>query len=274
MKIGIYKITNPKNKLYIGKSKDIETRFNSYKKIQHCKQQRKLYNSLKKYGPENHIFEIIEECSYSELNNREIFWIKKTNSIKKGLNLTLGGDGGELCEESKELKRIKIMKPILQYSLEGDFIKEYKGASDVLKELKCVTNANNINDCARGKYKSTYGFQWVYKKDNYFPLKIDPYKRCDTLPSWTEERRRKTINSRKDEKRSEEYKEKIRRLKQKPIYQFDINNNLTNIFPSFEFFNKSGIIGTKKLRKILNKHIYYKEYRYSNIKPLNLNKNV
>ena len=39
MSIGIYKITNPKNKIYIGKSKNIEKRFESYKKIQHCKQQ-------------------------------------------------------------------------------------------------------------------------------------------------------------------------------------------------------------------------------------------
>ena len=47
--IGIYKITSPSNKIYIGQSINIERRFNSYKNLSHCKQQIKLYNSLQKY---------------------------------------------------------------------------------------------------------------------------------------------------------------------------------------------------------------------------------
>jgi group I intron endonuclease len=104
MSIGIYEIKNPQNKIYVGKSKNIEKRFESYKKIQHCKQQRKLYNSLKKYGPENHIFKILEECSFQQLNEKEIYWIKMLNCIKTGLNLTNGGDGGKLSLESQEKK--------------------------------------------------------------------------------------------------------------------------------------------------------------------------
>ena len=70
--VGIYKITNPKGKVYIGYSKDIENRFKYYKRL-NCKGQRKLYNSLKKYGPDNHIFEIVEECNLVDLNLKEIF---------------------------------------------------------------------------------------------------------------------------------------------------------------------------------------------------------
>jgi group I intron endonuclease len=72
--VGIYKITNPKGKVYIGQTQDIEIRWKySYYNIT-CKQQPKLYNSLKKHGPENHMFEIIEECSLKQLNEREIFY--------------------------------------------------------------------------------------------------------------------------------------------------------------------------------------------------------
>ena len=47
---GIYKITNPKGKIYIGQSVNIEKRFSSYKSIRNCHYQIKLFNSLKKYG--------------------------------------------------------------------------------------------------------------------------------------------------------------------------------------------------------------------------------
>jgi group I intron endonuclease len=68
--IGIYKITSPSGKIYIGQSIDIERRFSSYKKLR-CKLQPAIYNSLVKYGVDNHIFEIITECKSSELNVKE-----------------------------------------------------------------------------------------------------------------------------------------------------------------------------------------------------------
>jgi group I intron endonuclease len=269
MSMGIYKITNPKGKIYIGKSKNIENRFKSYKKLQHCSQQRKLYNSLKKYGFENHLFEIIEECSLEKLNKKEIYWIQHFNSTKQGLNLTLGGDGGKRNLESETLRRISSMKPIIKYDLQGNFIKEYIGAPEAVKDIG-KGNPNNINDCARGVYKSAYGFQWRYKElmfESDFN-KITPCNKNITGAKWTKERREKTKKSRNGEKRSIEYAEKISKLKQKPVYQYDINNNLINTFPSFNIFNNSKIIGTTKLRKIINKNIYYKGYKYTNIKNL------
>jgi len=98
--IGIYKITNPKGKIYVGQSTDVENRFKYYKKLQ-CKGQQKLYNSLKKYGPENHNFEKIEECSVELLNEREIYWGNFYNVIKEGLNLKELGIGGRWNEEMK-----------------------------------------------------------------------------------------------------------------------------------------------------------------------------
>jgi group I intron endonuclease len=262
--VGIYKITNPKGKIYIGQSKNINNRFDSYKKLYHCSQQRKLYNSLKKYGPENHKFEIIKECNIQDLNKFEIEYILYYNTVNDGLNLTFGGEGGARGEEIEELRRINSMKPILQYDLKGYFIKEYKGAPEAIKEIG-KGNPNNINDCARGKYKSAYGYQWLYKNGSILS-QIPPYKVKKTGSKWTNERRIKTINSRKNEKRSEEYSKKISKLKEKPIYQYDLRGDLICIFPSFQSFNGSKIIGTSKLRKILNKNIYYKGFKYFNSK--------
>ena len=105
--IGIYKITNPKGKIYIGQSIDINRRFTEYNKM-YCSQSKKLYNSLKKYGPEAHTFEIIEECLLNELDIKEEEYILKYNSHKIGLNIKLASKpswtGKKRPEHSKFLK--------------------------------------------------------------------------------------------------------------------------------------------------------------------------
>jgi group I intron endonuclease len=93
----IYKITSPSKKCYIGKTINLKQRYNKYKN-QNIKSQNKIYNSIKKYGWENHIFEIIDVVynsnnSKNELANLEIYYIDKFNSFTEGLNLSLGGEG-------------------------------------------------------------------------------------------------------------------------------------------------------------------------------------
>ena len=57
--IGIYKITSPSGKVYIGQSRNIKNRKWRYKRLD-CKSQVKLYSSFKKYGFDKHKFEIIQ----------------------------------------------------------------------------------------------------------------------------------------------------------------------------------------------------------------------
>jgi group I intron endonuclease len=83
--VGIYKITSPSGRVYIGQSVNIENRFSHYKRLD-CKGQVKLFKSLKKHGCEAHIFEVIEECSVDNLSNREGFWQDFYDAIKKGMN--------------------------------------------------------------------------------------------------------------------------------------------------------------------------------------------
>ena len=77
--IGIYKITNLiNNKSYVGQSIHIERRWQ-----EHCQPYSKsqIALAIKKYGKNNFHFEILEECSIEELNQKENFWIKKLNTI-------------------------------------------------------------------------------------------------------------------------------------------------------------------------------------------------
>ena len=64
-------------------------------------------------GVENFSFEVIEECSIEELNEKEQFYIKKYNSYidfpnSNGYNLTLGGDGTRKVTEEQILNIVKL----------------------------------------------------------------------------------------------------------------------------------------------------------------------
>lgn len=96
MSQGIYKITNKiNNKIYIGKSTDIEKRWKYH--ISHYNYEREynkpLYKAFRKYGVENFSFEIIEECLL-DIDEKEKYWINFYNSYKNGYNATIGGEGG------------------------------------------------------------------------------------------------------------------------------------------------------------------------------------
>ena len=110
--IGIYKITSPNNKIYIGRSSNIEKRFKQYKSFNKSNNsQIKLIRSFNKYGIENHIFEIIEECDIELLNERERYYQEYYDCInpKKGLNCKLQGYGDNSGKMSEETK-LKISK--------------------------------------------------------------------------------------------------------------------------------------------------------------------
>jgi len=104
--VGIYKITSPTGKIYVGQSINIEQRFTYYKKL-NCTEQIKLLRSLQKYTPENHNFEILEECEECYLNERERYWQECHDVLnrERGLNLRYVKDGdrsGTMSEETRE----------------------------------------------------------------------------------------------------------------------------------------------------------------------------
>lgn len=100
--IGIYKITNPKGRIYIGQAKDLEKRKAQYKSHR-CKSQVRLHASLIKYGFSQHIFEILEECKIDDLNIRERYWQESYNVIGKGgLNCKLQSTSETKAVYSKE----------------------------------------------------------------------------------------------------------------------------------------------------------------------------
>jgi len=101
--IGIYKITSPNNRVYIGQSVNIEKRLLRYKRLSiKTKGQTKLWRSLNKYGPNNHKYEIVEYCKISELNKKERYWQEYYDCLNNGLNCVLTKTNDKSGRVSKE----------------------------------------------------------------------------------------------------------------------------------------------------------------------------
>lgn len=98
---GIYKITSPTKRVYVGQSVNIKKRFNSYKRSS-AKDHPKLSCSFQKHGIENHVFEIITECDKSKLDELEIYYIDKLDTVKNGMNCKGGGHRATLSEFSRK----------------------------------------------------------------------------------------------------------------------------------------------------------------------------
>lgn len=102
----IYKTINKINgKIYIGKDKKNNSKYFGSGVL--------LQKAIKKYGKENFVKIILEECSNEEdLNIKEKFWIDyyQSNNNKIGYNITDGGTGGDTFNKNpnKEIIRIKL----------------------------------------------------------------------------------------------------------------------------------------------------------------------
>lgn len=54
-----------------------------------------------------------------------------------------------------------LAKDVIQYSQEGQFIKEWPSTREIERQLGYHTS--NISKCCRGIYKQMYGYVWRYK---------------------------------------------------------------------------------------------------------------
>ena len=200
---GIYKIKSPSNKIYIGQSKNIYSRWNAYKYFQkdyECYKKKNknslIFKSFKKYGYKNHKFEILEICDESELNTKEIYYIQKYNSnvlvgSKIGLNLHKGGNKPPIKRKMTEEEKIKIslknkenhklgkykkiLKPILKKDNLGNLIKRYSSKTELYKEENFTEGFFKNNFFEFNKlYKD--GFCFSFENENQFKYKIKTKK--------------------------------------------------------------------------------------------------
>lgn len=180
-------------KMYVGQAADIYARWIHHKSdLNNNRHHNKhLQYSWNKYGEENFIFNIIEECSINNLDKREKYWINKLRTYEgfddcNGYNQDLGGKGIRGYKHSDDqilkMRMVQGPKAVLQFDLQFNLIKEWVSVSQINKEcgytkecilLRCnhtILNKMTSYKCSYWLYKEEYendGFSWDNYLSNY-----------------------------------------------------------------------------------------------------------
>lgn len=199
----IYKLTNTvNNKIYIGGTTEtLDYRFHRHVIKALSGSDYPLYKAIREYGEDAFTKIIIEECdSLEQMNERENYWIAYLSSTNPDIGYN-GKAGGGIRLQSLE-SRLKIGKahkgkisekrvPILQYSIDGDFISEYPSMTEAAEKNKLrrsqIIRSLNKNYTKPSKINP---YIWIYKSEiNEILIKINPkdyFKDINYKPKMTE----------------------------------------------------------------------------------------
>lgn len=172
--VGIYSITNKINgKVYIGQSSDIEGRWKRHISFlnENSHHNKHIQAAWNKFGKDNFEFNVVEECTEDELNEREIYYIQKYDSYNSGYNLDLGGEGirgyKHTPEQILKMRKAHNALVVLQFDLSRNLIKRWDGgAGQITKELgytaECVNRICRHTCKEMHAYKASY---WMYEQE-------------------------------------------------------------------------------------------------------------
>lgn len=167
----IYKITNILNgKAYIGQTINFKDRKKNHLQ---AKDKYSIHKAIQKYGKDNFLWEILEECQKEDLNDREIFWIKYYDTYYNGYNETKGGDNADALvkwiNEHKEEHLIQAKKNLIKANeylkthreehLKQLALARQKGINARKKKVRCIEKQlvfNSLSDAEK----------WSLSQDN------------------------------------------------------------------------------------------------------------
>ena len=160
----IYKTTNLINgKFYIGKDVKNKKLYLGSGKL--------LKQAIQKYGKENFKKEILEYCiDLKHLDEREIYWIDKYNSIKNGYNLTEGGTGGDTWKNNKLEVHWNVGRTAWNKGIPMEDVLKIK----MSKKIKSLNLGANKTSYKAGKDHIMYG---VKQKETTVSKRVETRKK-------------------------------------------------------------------------------------------------
>ena len=157
---GVYCLTSPSGKKYVGIGcgvNGIAQRWNSYKRLD-CKQQPRLYRALKKYGPDNFIYDVLfvtddMDCAKSYEVYLINAWNLQNNQV--GYNISEGGDGGrfnkgKIATPSQRVGLSHGWNRVISENERSNMSKRMKGIAKTPEHRKSLSNTRIVNGIAKG----------------------------------------------------------------------------------------------------------------------------
>lgn len=96
---------------------------------------------------------VSEETKKKQRESNLLVWKNRGENYRKGLKLKKNHVG--LTENQK-----KLLKPIIQLSLNGEVIKKWDGCNQIMRDTGyCATH---ISRCCNEKKKTAYGYKWRF----------------------------------------------------------------------------------------------------------------
>jgi len=194
----LYKLTFPNSKIYIGQTVNFKNRMNFYKSSsinKSCSNYDRIVNrAIRKYGWENVQKEILLICgSQIDMYERQYIRLLKTTDIEYGYNIEEGGNKNKVLSVSHRKKMVDNSylkgkfgsehhksRPILQFDLNGNFIKEWESITSVSigtgigqgnLSSYCLDKVVVGGDGSGYRLNCLGGFIWFYK-DNFSNEKL------------------------------------------------------------------------------------------------------
>lgn len=150
----IYAHIVPNGKMYVGMTKNTKKRWGA-QKYKGCS---KFYKAILEYGWKNIEHVILETTNdIIEARGLEKEYILKYNTIDNGYNIF-----NDIRKEVRKSVRKTPLPIYQQYSLDGNFIREYVGNKELRKYG--FINTELIRECCNGRTKTSYKFIWKIKK--------------------------------------------------------------------------------------------------------------
>lgn len=291
----IYKTTNLiTNKIYIGQHKkklnNNKTYFGSGKLLK---------EKIKEYGIENFNNEIIEYCNnIDELNEREIFWIKKLDANNKDIGYNITSGGKQKIPSEEFIKRCKDVRNDISEEKKQEW---YKNISETMIKKGISKGENNPmygkeytkerqEKCAKSKKENKHKHKYYtteYKEKQSKQTKGENNPNYNN--KWNNNKKQKLSEYfikneiHKGEKNSNFGKYGKESSGYKKIPEYIINNILldyTNNFICIKKLSKKYNISERKIKEIILdnnleiKTIYFSNENKEKIKNMYLNKNM
>lgn len=95
----------------------------------------------------------------------------KKMSEESRRKLSISSTGKKMSEEAcikmsfakKGKYNTKKSKPVLQFTIDGEFIMEFPSISEVKRQLGFKSATTMVSRCCSGNCKTAYGYIWKYK---------------------------------------------------------------------------------------------------------------